>query len=228
MFDCFKKKNVEVQIHEPEKPAPAPIPVPIKEDTSTPMAFIVGHNQKAQGAVNYLGESEWVFNQRVAKKASMRLAEKGVRSAVVFRPAGFGYNAQVAGVKKQVGVLGSLFAFELHFNGSENPAAGGCEVLVRKTDSKMDDMVGDFITDQLNEKFAIKERGNDGLQVVAEGHNGYGMLHALWEVGCLAVIVEPCFALNRKEGKHIFENEEAYVDVLVEAAYKLCKGELSK
>lgn len=217
MFDCMKKKT-KPQVEEPAKPIPT-----VGDDDNVPFVFVVGHNESSQGAVNYLGESEWIFNQRIAKKASKKLASHGVRSAIIFRNTG-SYSSQVASVKSQVERIGAKFAFCLHFNDASSIKASGCEVLIRNTSSPDDEMVADYITDLLNERFGIPERGDDGIKIVSSGHGGYGMLNGLYEVGCLAVLPEPCFCRNREEAKKIFENEDAYVDVLVESAYKFCTG----
>lgn len=220
MFDCFREKPKPI-FSKPENPVDTIGPV-----NGTPFAFIVGHNKISQGAVNYLGESEFSFNSRIAEKAKQKLAALGVRSMIVFRPTG-SYSSQVEYVADLVSDHFVKHAFCLHFNASGISRANGCEVLIRQTENKDDELVADFITDRINEKFGIKERRNDGVFLIYRGHNGFGMLDALHKVSVVPVIVEPCFATNREEAKKIFEHEDDYVDILVEAAFKLSIGEMN-
>lgn len=213
MFDCFKDKTTpEVK--------PAPIPSPTYGST-VPVAIIVGHNKSAQGATNYLGESEYAFNSRIARKVCERLAGLGVNAAVIFRPTG-GYSYQCSEVAKQVKMLKSTFAIELHFNDA-SASAKGCEVLIRETASPSDNHFADHLTDLLDSRLGINQRGDDGVKTIYSGHNGYGMLEALGKVGAISCIVEPCFAKNRAQSKAVFENEDAYVSTLVTALEDLTK-----
>ena len=215
------KKKPKPQVQEPARPIPT-----VGPEDNVPFVFVVGHNERSQGAWNYLGESEWVFNKRIANKASGKLADLGVRTAIVFRPPGKRYSSQVYEVKKQVKRLGAKYAYCLHFNDASSETATGCEVLIRKTRPKADEMVADYITDLLNERLGFRERHSDGIKVVSSGHAGAGMLEGLWDVECLAVLLEPCFARNKEQAKHIFENEDAYVDIIVETVFKLVTGNL--
>lgn len=222
MFDCFKKAP-KPEIKEPAKPINT-----VGPSDNTPLAFVVGHNERSKGATNYLGESEWVFNSRIARKAQNKLAELGIRTAILFRPTGKGYSSQVRSIKKQAARINAKYAFCMHFNAASSSKATGCEVLIRNTRATEDERVADYMTDLLNERMGFKERHDDGIKVLHSGHNGYGMLKGLYDVDCLAVLLEPCFAKNRKQASKIFENEDAYVDIVVESALKLVTGKLPK
>lgn len=215
MFDCLKKKP-KPQVNEPVKPIPT-----VGGNDNVPIIFVVGHNEKSKGAVNYLGESEWDFNKRIASKAIKKLGDKGVYAAIIFRPAGVGYSSQVKSVVKQAKRLGAFFALCMHFNDASYSGARGCEALIKNTTSKRDNLIADFITDELNEKYGVKERHDDGIKVINRGHNGYGMINGLDSAGVITVLLEPCFAKNRSESKVIFEEEDNYVNILVDAAFKL-------
>lgn len=213
MFECMRSRDVsEIKIAEVSVPT-------LGKDDNVPVAIIVGHNKKSQGAVNYLGETEYIFNSRIARKVKERLAELGVNSAVIFRPVG-GYSFQCKEVAKSAKLLGSVYALELHFNGAANPSARGCEVLVRRTVNPIDNKFADYITDRL-ELYGVKQRNQDGVSEIGPDHNGFGMLDALGDVGILASIIEPCFAMNRDESKVIFENEDIYVEILTDACWRL-------
>lgn len=208
-FACFK--------HRPRPVVQPTKPVASKPITDLHLAIVVGHNEKRQGANNYLGESEWVFNKRIAHKLAKRLAEKGLRASIIFRPKSGGYSYECSYVRSRVKELGCNLALLLHFNAA-GASARGCEVLIADTPSPMDNSYADKITDLLNEELGIKERHNDGVKVIYSGHNGYGMINGLVSIGVPAALVEPCFGGYRtSESEAIFENEDNYVSILERA-----------
>lgn len=192
---------------------------------SSNFAIIVGHTETQQGAINYLNETEFVFNSRIALKVQNKLLDVyGLSCKILFRPSGVGYMKQVETIVKSALEANVKYCMELHFN-SINGKAFGCEVLVANTSELTDNRLADYITDLLNERLAIRERGNDGVVVVEKDHRGAGMLYALKEAGILSCIVEPCFAnIRTKESAAIFEDEDQYVDILVESAVRLMQG----
>jgi len=221
MFECFKSKPVKPEVSRPSKPVETVGPL-----NNVPFAFIVGHNSSSKGATNYLKESEFVFNSRIARKAQVKLESIGIASAILFRPAGRSYSSQVRDVCKQVKRIDARFGLCMHFNDASSSKATGCEVLVRDTYQPEDENFADFLTDLMNERLGFVERHKDGVKVVGKGHNGEGMLSALAKAGCLSVLIEPCFAKDKKNAKKIFENEDAYVSILVEAIRELVTGKL--
>ena len=76
------------------------------------------------------------------------------------------------------------------------------------------------------QKLGFRERHDDGIKIVSKGHNGYGMIDGLNDAGVMSVLLEPCFATNRTQAKKIFEQEDKYVDILVDAVHKLLTGNL--
>lgn len=230
MWMCFwwQKRKPEIELNKPVDYVPSVEQPRINVEPVAPkFAFVVGHNEKNQGAVNYLGESEWTFNKRIAKKAISELEELGVKSAMILRPRG-PYSHQCESVAEQARELGVEYAFSLHFNAAGTPKASGCEVLVKlETETEEDELVANYLSDLLKKEFGIRQRYGDGVKYISEGHNGNGMLSSLNKSGITACLVEPCFATNRKEAEKIFEAEDKYVDVLVEAAFKLATGVLN-
>jgi N-acetylmuramoyl-L-alanine amidase len=186
-------------------------------------AIIVGHNEKSQGAVNYLNETEFVFNKRIANKLQVKLLEKTFNSHIIYRPTSGGYTYEVNSVVAECKKLNIKYAIELHFNSIAGTALG-CEVLITDSKDEKDNQLANIITDLLNEKLGIKERGFDGVVVVSEQHRGSKMLYSLKNAGILSCIVEPCFAnIKTKESSAIFENEDKYVDILAESILKVIK-----
>ena len=211
MFRCRKKK--------PEV-STSPLPESTSRTGSTSdtvVGLVVGHNKRAQGANNYLGESEWVFNSRIAKKLQSKMNDAGIKSVIVFRPDSGGYRHECRSVAKELEKHGCSYSIHMHFN-SAGATARGCEVLVAPTRTDRDDLFGQVFTDILNEKYKFVERGKDGVKTVYKGHNGYGMLAEVKSRGITPVLIEPCFANTRnRESRIIFENEDRYVAVLLEA-----------
>lgn len=218
MFPCLKKGN------KPEVVKPIPVESkteePNRPEQVSRCVIIVGHNSKSQGAVNYLKESEFVFNSRVARKVINKLAEEGYQVPVIFRPAGKSYSAQVADVIKQLDMVGCDFAIELHYNFYSSAAAKGCEVLIVDTIDQHDNIIAEYFARKINSDMGIPLRHGNGVKTIPSGHSGYGMLKALKDSNRLGILVEPCFASNRDEAKLFFENEDQYVDVLVETILK--------
>jgi N-acetylmuramoyl-L-alanine amidase len=218
MFECFKKPTPPPKIVEPEVPVETIGPV-----DNTPIALIVGHNAKAQGAVNYLGESEYVFNSRVAEKVALKVADKGVRVTILKRPAGVGYNAQIASIVKQAKMLDVRYALSLHFNYA-TPTAKGVEVLIKDTREPDDNLIAQHFSNLINTEFGFNKRHSGGVKTIYKGHDGYVELLEMYKVGILDMILEPVFASNRNEAKVFFENEDKYVDILVDCCVKMATG----
>jgi hypothetical protein len=212
-LNCIKKKPEVVE---------SPIPDLNEDGYIVPcIGLVVGHNERAQGANNYLGESEWRFNSRIAKKVQNRLNEIGIRSVIVFRPKSGGYKHECASVARELKGKLATHAVLMHFNSAGVESARGVEVLISPTASPADDRFADIFSDMLNESYGFRERGDDGKKVVGPRHNGSGMLQACLNKGVIACLIEPCFADYRtEESKIIFENEDAYVNVLTVSIHK--------
>ena len=182
--------------------------------------FIVGHNINAQGANNYLGESEWIFGKRIATKAIAKLEALNYSNVyMLLRPDG-DYNRQVSHIVHQVTELKIKNTLELHFNSASGRALG-VETLISQSATEEDNKAAILFADLLSKKynFNFKERADNGVFTVDKNHNGAGMLYAISRAGAVAILVEPCFANYRNpESIAIFENEDFYVDVLVETA----------
>jgi len=215
MFPCMKKP---VRVEIPRLPVVRPpvgvghVPARIK------VAIIVGHNEKKQGANNYLGESEWVFNSRIARKLQGKLAALGIDSVVIFRPYDVSYSRQCSKVASKAARLGCTHAISLHFNDASSRNAMGVEVLIAKTATKEDNEFADVFTDILNEEYSFIERREDGVYTITDRHNGSGMINAVNAKGIITCLVEACFGGHEtRESKMIFEQEDKYVDVLVKS-----------
>ena len=176
------------------------------------IGIVVGHNEMNQGAINYLGETEFLYNKRIAAKLFLKLRDIGINAAIITRPSLVGYHEQVKAVLEQVKHSKVDLTFHLHFNSFGSPITG-CEALIVRT---KDSWIADSVTDMLNETFGIKERAQDGVKLIDILHSGYDMLKAVTDEDVPGITIEPTFANHRHhESKIIFEKEDAYVDLLV-------------
>jgi N-acetylmuramoyl-L-alanine amidase len=186
---------------------------------SNKVGIIVGHNSSSKGAVNYLGVSEFDFNYKVAVMCCEHLKKLDIIGTVINRPAGKGYSAEVAEVAQKCKTLGITKSLELHFNSGEGKPLG-CEGLVPESTTKEDNDFAKIITDLLNERLGIKERGIDGVKTIQRSDRGGGMLYGLKDNGITCVIVEPCFSNKSEESEKIFTNPDYYAMLLAEAVNK--------
>jgi len=173
------------------------------------IALIVGHTAKRPGATNYLGESEYAFNSRIARDMEVMIeaVSEDCVSRIFYRD-GVGRS----GVADKVIEWKADLSIELHFN-SFAQKAKGCEILVLSDDRKSID-IADQITTKLSEEFGIVERHINGVKRLIDGNRGYYNLKLLQTIP-INILIEPCFAnMKTKESQAIFENENRYVDVL--------------
>lgn len=210
---CWKRKPEVIE---------TPIPDLNEDGNIVPcIGLVVGHNERAQGANNYLGESEWVFNSRIAKKVQERLNELNIRSVIVFRPKSGGYSWECTSVARELKGKLATHAVLMHFNSAGVKSARGVETLILPTASPADNRFADIFSDILNEEYGFVERGDDGVKTIGSRHNGSGMLQACLNKGIISALIEPCFADYRtEESKIIFEQEDKYVLVLAKAIHK--------
>lgn len=210
-FPCQKTPPVVIK---PPRVMDPPKEIPTHPKRDIIVGIVVGHNEKRQGATNFLDESEWVFNKRIAYKLQAALSEAGIKSFVVFRPKTGGYRHECSSVAKELVRLKVTHAICLHFN-SAGKGARGCEVLIPPTHTLEDDRFADILTDILNEEYGFYERAKDGIKTVPSGHNGFGMLDAIRDQGIISVLPEPAFGdYETPESRLIFRQEDKYVDIL--------------
>jgi N-acetylmuramoyl-L-alanine amidase len=182
--------------------------------TNKQFALVVGHNSINQGADNYLGESEYSFNYRIAETVARNLAMQGVR-CLVFKhnPLYFRYNSQqwkdVADRVKEVNIDHAII---LHFNSFSQPVSR-TEALCIHTESNiemarifLDNMEGAFFFQGKEVKIDIED------QAIARGEIESDYFH---KKGINSIIAEPVFGnFKTKESELFFKNESLYCKVL--------------
>lgn len=197
-------------------------------------AIIVGHTTKSQGAVAYTGESEWSWNNRVAKKVKNHLHNTHIK--IFYRNPNLKYKSAMKELAKEVSEWGADFSIELHFN-SFHKTAYGCEILVANDAPNRDFLIklSDMMTNTLAKDFDLRERGTvtygdneygDGVKVLQYGERGYHNLAYLGDKGVDAILIEPMFANKAtKESKAFFEGQgtEKYATFIASCIHKICR-----
>lgn len=194
-------------------------------------AFIDAHTTSSPGARNYKKEYENSWSTRINTLAINRLIELGYGEYVfhVIRPHEKNYTGQCKYVAQMLSMNQVTHAMSTHFNAAGIPGARGCEFLIPITTKKDDNKMADFASDLLNERLGIRERKDDGVYEVPSGHRGSTMLFYVNREGIAMCIAEPVFAdYKTSESQAIFENEENYVEILVEVAINAIKGNFNK
>lgn len=175
-----------------------------------PFAIVVGHDQKDQGAFNYLNESEWSFNRRVGKKVQAILLDKGLSVSLVQKIPGLRYRDECEAVVEALRDLKVTHALELHFNWFVSEILG-CEALVSSFGDSFKLAAG-ILNELVNRGF--KHRG------IKQGEGqirGMALLKMMSQKGIEGVILEPCFGnFKTKESEFIFESEDLYCAILAD------------
>lgn len=190
------------------------------------IGLVVGHTEKQQGAVNYLGETEYLFNKRIARKVQEQLHANSIGSVVIERPAGNTYANQAKEVARMCRKYGVVFSLHLHFN-SSSAFVMGCEALVPPYPSEDNFNCADYITDKLNSDYGFVQRHDSGVKELAKGHSGYLMLNEVRASDTVPVLIEPTFAnIRHRESILIFEQEDKYVSLLADCLYRIARSEV--
>jgi len=177
--------------------------------------YISGHNSKRQGTVNYLGESENPWANRIGSKLQISMQDTVIPIHLIERPSIGGYSHECRAVANKIKKItkGEIsFGYNSHFNSTDG--GKGSEGLVAKgTRDNFDNFLADIFTDKLAE-IGIKQRHGDGVFLVDKKHNGAGMLDKMSKVNCTSIIGEPCFDYKYAESIAIFEFEDRFVEIL--------------
>lgn len=184
------------------------------------VVLIVGHNEHSQGAVNYLGETEWAFNMRVAVKIKAALdATKQLNCDIIT------YGKTKSSISDEVRRLKPFISIELHFNSFDQPAYG-CECLVLSDSRNLEASIqaADILSDAISNAFKIKQRSKyinghivaSGVKMITSGDRGYWNLATAHSAGAeVCILVEPVFGnFKTKESECFFENEDRYVQII--------------
>lgn len=164
------------------------------------IALIVGHKLTAQGAVNYLNETEFEFNLKIAHYVNQWFSSENYQFFV-----------KSTGYVKKVKEFNPDLIIELHFN-AFSLKAYGCEALALKSSPEGIQEAKNFIG-EFNKRFRIKKREVQELQ--SKFQRGYPNFNGLRNIPMF--LFEPCFAnFETKDSKKIIGNWQDYGQFLVD------------
>ncbi len=118
------------------------------------VALIIGHNDRSRGAYSPILLSEFKYWKRIAEKIKGEIPEI---IDVYERKPNKAYVPEMNEVLKELNKNDYEFCLELHFNGSLNRDANGCECLVYWKNEKAKELATDFMA-RLQNVFGIKIR----------------------------------------------------------------------
>jgi len=164
------------------------------------IAFIVGHKLTAQGAVNYLNETEWEFNSSIANYVKSNFSTDQFRVFI-----------KTTHYVKKVKEFNPSMIIELHFNAFELKAYG-CEALALENSPESIYEANNFIN-EFNKRFKIKKR--EVLELQGKFDRGFANFNGLRAYPMF--LFEPCFAnFKTKDSIKIIENWQDYGDFLID------------
>lgn len=155
------------------------------------LAIVVGHNSEKQGAVRLdSGETEFVWNSRLARRIERLASEYGLQVKTFFRTPGLGYSREIARVYDEVDRWKADGSVELHFNGASSPDATGTETLSSGTALSM--RMAEAVNREMVAALGLRDRG---IRTRASSERGGGSLHA---GRAPAILIEPFFGSSPK------------------------------
>lgn len=195
------------------------------------VALIIGHNDRSRGAYSPILLSEFKYWKRIAEKIKGEIPEI---VDVYERKPNKAYIPEMNEVLKELNKNDYKFCLELHFNGSLNRDANGCECLVYHKNEKAKELATDFMArlqnvfgskirnkvNVLKEKKLIngreteveKKENTKGITLVQDSNvrGGYGICKSKDTY----ILLEPFFGTNQDESLK-FSIESDVVDLFV-------------
>ena len=184
------------------------------------LAIVVGHNARSQGAVRPdTGESEFVYNGKMAKYMAEVGDDYGLDVKVFYRVTGGGYTTEINRVYGEVDRWGADASMELHFNASANPSATGTETLSSGSAKSL--ILAQEVQMEMVEELGLRDRGIIIRNSRTKGR-GYQSLVA---GKAPAILTEPFFASSSK-GRSASDSDyerQKLAEALLEGARKAIK-----
>lgn len=179
------------------------------------LAIVVGHNEVSQGAVRSdNGESEFLYNSRLATLMRRVAHEHNLQIGVFFRRPGGGYSREIARVYKEVDDWGADASIELHFNSAGDPRASGTETFSSGSSGSLE--LAQEVQMEMVEELGLRDRGIKIRNSRTKGR-GYQSLVA---GRAPAILIEPFFGSNGR-GTAVSDErheQEALAEAIIEGA----------
>lgn len=195
------------------------------------VALIIGHNDRSRGAYSPILLSEFKYWKRIAEKIKGEIP--GIVDVYERKP-NKAYIPEMNEVLKELNKNDYEFCLELHFNGSLNRDANGCECLVYRKNEKAKELATNFMArlqnifgsnirnkvNILKEKKIIngketeieKKENTKGITLIQDSNvrGGYGICKSKDTY----ILLEPFFGTNQDESLK-FSIESDVVDLFV-------------
>jgi len=172
------------------------------------IALVVGHSAHSMGAQNYIGEYEYQFNSRIATKVKLkldRLKQMRVQLVVVYK-----VNGKLFFLEKRKFFL----AIEMHFN-SFGQNVHGTETFI-SSHARFQDLFSGPIYEFHSRMIKLLDTKDRGLRMLKSDERGHANLLEYDGIAKHACIFEPCFQSNIPGNRKIFEDEDRYVNAIVD------------
>lgn len=172
------------------------------------IAIVVGHSEKAQGAENYQGTSEFDFNSAIAAKVALELQHNYDCDAKVFFR-----KSNIVEVGTRVKQFDPHFSLELHFNAAGYPVSGPqTEILC--LDYKIGLEKAQKLAAAFDAEYRYKLRRDKGAKILGHESRGFMNLQSTGKMD--ALLIEPVFGdFETAAAKDFFAKPERYVAFLV-------------
>lgn len=172
------------------------------------IAIVVGHSEKAQGAENYQGTSEFDFNSAIAAKVALELQHNYDCDAKVFFR-----KSNIIEVGTRVKQFDPHFSLELHFNAAGYPVSGAqTEILCLNYKTGIE--LAQRMAAAFEAEYRYKLRRDKGAKVLGPESRGFMNLHSTGKMD--ALLIEPVFGdFETAASKDFFAKPERYVTFLV-------------
>jgi len=177
------------------------------------LAIIVGHNSEKQGAVRAdTGETEFVWNSRLARRIERLAGGYGIETKTFFRTPGLGYSREIARVYDESDRWKPEASVELHFNGALSQSATGTETLSSGTSLSL--RLAESVNREMVAALGLRDRG---IRTRAASERGGGSLHS---GKAPAILIEPFFGSSPVGQRATDEDheQEALADAILRGA----------
>lgn len=176
------------------------------------IALVVGHNERAQGAVRATdGRTEFDWNGDLAQLVH-EIEPRYTR--VFWRTPEGGYSREIDRVYAEVNAWGADCSLELHFNAA-TPAATGCETLSSGTRGSL--ALARLVQRYTLDVLPIPDRG-----VKVRGRTERGG-RSLWAGRPPAIMTEPYFGSNRRDCALADDYKSMLAEATLQAAMEFCR-----
>jgi N-acetylmuramoyl-L-alanine amidase len=159
------------------------------------LAIVVGHNRIAQGAnaVAPLSQSEFVFNNKVAREMEESASHYNITAQIFNREPSSSYKEEIREAYAKVAAWNPDCAIELHFNSAASPSASRSEVFCRK--GSLDAAA---LSEQILEEIVgLLQLHDGGVKRIDVEDRGGQSVYALPNIP--TALVEPFFGSNRSD-----------------------------